>query len=31
VPDFLLVTEAGTARLVNVKPVERLRDPQVTV
>jgi TnsA endonuclease N terminal len=29
VPDFLLVSAAGTARLVNVKPAERLQDPQV--
>jgi hypothetical protein len=29
VPDFLLVSDAGTARLVNVKPAERLQDPQV--
>jgi hypothetical protein len=29
VPDFLLVSASGTARLVNVKPAERLRDPQV--
>jgi len=29
VPDFLLVTVAGTARLVNVKPAGRLRDQQV--
>ena len=29
VPDFLLMSAAGTARLVNVKPAERLRDPQV--
>ena len=29
VPDFLLVTVAGTARLVNVKPAERLKDPEI--
>ncbi len=29
VPDFLLVSAAGTARLVNVKPAGRLQDPQV--
>ena len=29
VPDFLLVSEVGTARLVNVKPAVRLRDPEV--
>jgi hypothetical protein len=30
VPDFLLVSGEGTARLVNVKPAARLLDPQVT-
>ena len=29
VPDFLLVTKAGTARLVNVKPAARLQDPEI--
>jgi hypothetical protein len=29
VPDFLLVSAAGTARLVNVKPAARLQDPRV--
>jgi len=29
VPDFLLLSAAGTAWLVNVKPAERLRDPEV--
>ncbi len=29
VPDFLLVSAAGTARLVNVKPAARLGDPKV--
>jgi hypothetical protein len=29
VPDFLLVSDAGAGRLVNVKPAERLQDPQV--
>jgi hypothetical protein len=29
VPDFLLVTAAGTARLVNVKPAQRLKDPEI--
>ena len=29
VPDFLLVSAAGTARLVNVKPAGRLQDPKV--
>jgi hypothetical protein len=29
VPDFLLVTKAGTARLVNVKPAARLADPEI--
>lgn len=29
VPDFLLVTKAGTARLVNVKPAARLADPDI--
>lgn len=29
VPDFLLVSVAGTARLVNVKPAARLQDPKV--
>ncbi|HEY3958654.1 MAG TPA: TnsA-like heteromeric transposase endonuclease subunit [Streptosporangiaceae bacterium] len=29
VPDFLLVTKAGTARLVNVKPAARLQDPVI--
>jgi hypothetical protein len=29
VPDFLLVSAAGTARLVNVKPAARLQDPKV--
>jgi hypothetical protein len=29
VPDFLFVSAAGTARLVNVKPAERLQDPRV--
>jgi hypothetical protein len=29
VPDFLLVTVAGTARLVNVKPATRLEDPKI--
>lgn len=30
VPDFLLVSAGGTARLVNVKPAARLQDPEVT-
>ncbi|MEU6260432.1 TnsA-like heteromeric transposase endonuclease subunit [Streptomyces sp. NPDC047043] len=29
VPDFLLVTRSGTARVVNVKPADRLADPKV--
>jgi hypothetical protein len=29
VPDFLLVSAAGTARLVNVKPAARLQDPEI--
>lgn len=29
VPDFLLVSAAGTASLVNVKPAARLQDPKV--
>jgi hypothetical protein len=29
VPDYLLVTASGTARLVNVKPAERLSDPKI--
>ncbi len=29
VPDFLLVTTSGTARLVNVKPAARLEDPEI--
>jgi hypothetical protein len=29
VPDFLLATAAGTARLVNVKPAQRLKDPEI--
>ena len=28
-PDFLLVTTSGTARLVNVKPAMRLQDPEI--
>lgn len=30
VPDFLLVTRSGTARVVNVKPADRLADPKVS-
>ena len=29
VPDFLLLTTSGTARLVNVKPAMRLQDPEI--
>ncbi|MBT2458635.1 TnsA-like heteromeric transposase endonuclease subunit [Streptomyces sp. ISL-86] len=29
VPDYLLVSASGTARLVNVKPAERLADPKI--
>ncbi|MER5743623.1 TnsA-like heteromeric transposase endonuclease subunit [Streptomyces sp. NPDC002225] len=29
VPDFLLVMESGVVRVVNVKPADRLADPQV--
>lgn len=29
VPDFLLITRAGTARVVNVKPASRLQDSKV--
>ncbi|MEU4583301.1 TnsA-like heteromeric transposase endonuclease subunit [Kitasatospora aureofaciens] len=29
VPDYLLAFEAGTVRVVNVKPVDRLADPQI--
>ncbi|MFD8115693.1 TnsA-like heteromeric transposase endonuclease subunit [Streptomyces microflavus] len=29
VPDFLLVTDSGTVRVVNVKPASRLEDPRV--
>lgn len=28
-PDFLLVMRSGTVRVVNVKPAERLTDPEV--
>lgn len=29
VPDFLLVMSSGTVRVVNVKPEDRLRDPEI--
>ncbi|WP_405758933.1 TnsA-like heteromeric transposase endonuclease subunit [Streptomyces sp. NBC_00073] len=29
VPDFLLATHSGTVRVVNVKPEDRLRDPEI--
>ncbi|EST19000.1 hypothetical protein M878_42815 [Streptomyces roseochromogenus subsp. oscitans DS 12.976] len=29
VPDFLLVMCSGTVRVVNVKPADRLQDPEV--
>lgn len=29
VPDFLLVMRSGTVRVINVKPADRLRDPEI--
>lgn len=29
VPDFLLIMESGTVRVVNVKPADRLTDPKI--